>query len=210
MIPAFWTTYFFPPKYETDWHVHVHGFSMFAWVALLVTQAALVRDHRPVHRKLGKVSFVLAPLIAFSTVSIAHYRMQQGINIDILYFFYLQVSLLVLFLASYALAIANRRRPAIHARFMVCTALAVLDPIVARILYIYFGIDWPHMQGMTFTIIDGALVWLLVRDWRAGFTPQVFPAMLSLFVATQIPTFFLYDTASWRSFTAAFAAMPFP
>lgn len=30
-IAAFWPTYFFPPKYETDWHVHLHGVAMLAW-----------------------------------------------------------------------------------------------------------------------------------------------------------------------------------
>jgi hypothetical protein len=210
VAPAFWPTYFFPPKYESDWHVHVHGVAMFGWIALLVTQAALVRNHRPAHRALGKASFVLVPLIVLSTLSLAHHRMQQGLNADLLYFFYLQVCLLLLFVVSYGLAIANRRRRALHARYMVCTALAVVDPIVARLFYIYGGIDYPHMQLMSFALIDGILVLLLLRDMRSGLRPRVFPAMLAFFVATQVPTFFLHETAAWRGFVAAFAALPIP
>ena len=29
-IPAFWPTYFSPPRYEADWHVHVHGIALFS------------------------------------------------------------------------------------------------------------------------------------------------------------------------------------
>lgn len=210
VVPAFWPSYLFPPKYESDWHVHLHGVAMFAWVALLVAQAWLIRARRPAHRALGKVSFVLVPLIVYSTLSLAHYRMRHGLDAELLYFFYVQLSLLAIFVTSYVLAIANRRSPAVHARYMVCTALAIFDPIVARLLGFYLGIDWPYLQMMTFAMIDGILAWLLVRDIQARFPKPVFPAMLALVVATQIPTFFISDTPVWKAFAAAFAAAPLP
>jgi hypothetical protein len=210
VIPAFWPSYFFPPQYEADWHVHLHGAAMFSWVALLVAQAWLVRRQRPWHRKLGKVSFAVVPLIVVSTLLLAHHRMRGGLNADLVYFFYVQLALVALLATSYALAIANRRTPAVHARYMVCTALAIVDPIVARLLFTWFAIDWPQAQVVTFALVDGVLLLLMARDIANRFPRPVFPRMLALFLAAEVPTFFIYDTAGWKSFVAAFAALPLP
>ena len=46
--------------------MHLHGLLMFAWMALLIAQAALIRaGHRALHRSLGRVSYGLAPLAVF-------------------------------------------------------------------------------------------------------------------------------------------------
>jgi uncharacterized membrane protein len=210
-IPAFWPTYLNPPKVEADWHVHVHGIAMFLWLALLITQTALIRaNSRALHRSIGKVSYALVPVIVASTFLLANYRMRQGLNEELLYFFYLQVALMAVFVFAYSLAIRHRRTPAIHARYMLCTALAVLDPIVARILFNSLGTDYPWTQVATFGMADAILLGLMLKDRREGNGLRVFPFMLAVFVATQIPAFFLYKMSVWRAFTAGFAALPLP
>lgn len=210
-IPAFWPTYLNPPKVEADWHVHVHGIAMFLWFALLITQTGLIRANgRSLHRSIGKLSYALVPVIVASTFLLANYRMRQGLNEELLYFFYLQVALMAVFVLAYSLAIRHRRTPAIHARYMLCTALAVLDPIVARILFNSLGTDYPWTQVATFGMVDAILLGLMLRDRREGNGLRVFPVMLAVFVATQIPTFFLYKMSVWRAFTAGFAALPLP
>jgi uncharacterized membrane protein len=210
-IPAFWPTYLNPPKVEADWHVHVHGIAMFLWFALLITQSSLIRsNNRALHRQIGKLSYALVPVIVASTFLLANYRMRQGLNEELLYFFYLQVALMAVFVFAYSLAIRQRRSPAMHARYMVCTALAVLDPIVARILFNGLGTDYPYAQLATFGIVDAILLWLMLRDRREGNGLEVFPTMLGAFVAIQVPTFFLYKTPAWRAFTEGFAALPLP
>lgn len=208
---GFWPTYLAPPRIEGDWHVHLHGLAMFAWMGLLISQAWFVRSRRlALHRAVGRVSYGLVPVIVASTLLLAHYRMRQGLGIELLYFFYVQLSLLAVFVASYALAIANRRRPAVHARYMACVALTLVDPIVARILAFTFGTGFPVMQAATYGAVDAILLALIASDARAGLKPRVYPAMLAVFVATQLPTFFLYRTAAWRTFTESFAALPLP
>lgn len=208
---GFWPTYLAAPRVEGDWHVHLHGVAMFCWMGLLIAQAGLVRARRlSTHRALGRVSFGLVPVIVVSTLLLAHYRMRQGLNVDLLYFFYVQVSLLAVFVASYALAIANRRRPAIHARYMVCAALTLVDPIVARILAFSVGAGFPAMQVATYCAVDAILLALIARDVRRQQEPHVYPVMLAVFIATQLPTFFLYRTGAWRALVESFAAMPLP
>ena len=208
---GFWPTYLAAPRVEGDWHVHLHGVAMFAWMGLLIAQAWLVRTRRlSAHRALGPVSYGLVPVIVASTLLLAHYRMRQGLSAELLYFFYVQLSLLAVFVACYALAIANRRQPAIHARYMVCAALTLIDPIVARILAFSVGTGFPAMQIATYAAVDAILLALIAADLRRRQQARVYPAMLAVFLATQLPTFFLYRTGAWRTFVECFAALPLP
>jgi hypothetical protein len=83
---------------------------------------------------------------------------------------------------------------------MICTGITMVDPIVARLLYNLGGIEPPWMQIVTFLIVDAVLLALWLRDRRQGSGVRVFPAMLALFVAFEIPTFFLPMTPAWESF----------
>ena len=210
-IPAFWPSYLFPKKYETDWHVHLHGVAMFLWMLMLVVQSSLARaGSLPTHRALGRTSFVLVPVIVVSTLLLAHYRMRSGLNNDLVYFFYVQVALLVQFLAAYFFAIANRRTPQVHMRFMVCTALALVDPILARIIYNQFGIEPPLLQLVTYGVVDSILVALIALDRMERHYSRAYEGMLVLFVVTQAPTFFLTRAQEWLAFVKAFAKLPLP
>ena len=210
---GFWPTYFTRAVEEPQWRIHVHGSIMFAWVALLLAQASLVRGgHRPTHRALGKVSFVLAPLVVVSSLGLAHWRLNHAgeAPMDVLvYFLYVQAALLVQFAVAWSLAIAHRREPLVHARYMLCTALALVDPIVARIANNHLGVDIPWSQVVTFGLVDAILVALILWDRRHRTGSQVFAGMLALFVVTQAPTFFLWKTAAWQAFARWFAAFGF-
>ena len=208
-IPAFWQTYFFPPKYETDWHVHLHGLAMFGWVVLMIVQAALIRARHPaIHRSLGKVSYGLMPLIVLSTLLLAGYRLRQKIDVDTLYFLYVQLSLIAMLAVSWTLAMTNRRRPQVHMRYMACAALALVDPIVARILFFYGGMDFPATQVVTYGLVDAMLVALALHDRANNPAIRVYPRMLGLFVIAQLPTFFLYKLPAWQAFAEGYAALP--
>ena len=210
-LPAFWQSYFFPPKVEVDYHVHFHGIAMFLWVILLVAQATLIRTgHRALHRQLGKVSYGLAPAIVVSTLLLANHRLKQTINAELLYFFYLQAALLAIFAVAYVQAIRHRHTPALHARYMVCTALAIFDPIVARVLFFQLGTVPPFMQLATFAMIDAILLALILRERgrESGPATRVFPAMLALFVAVEIPQFVVPEMPWWRAFAEWYGGLP--
>lgn len=50
---AFWPTYLSRLGEQPTYHFHLHGILMVLWLALLVTQAHLIRaKRRPLHRKL--------------------------------------------------------------------------------------------------------------------------------------------------------------
>ena len=210
-IAAFWPSYLFPKKYEADWHVHLHGVAMFLWMLMLIVQSTLASLRSfEAHRAIGKTSFLLVPVIVASTLLLAHYRLRSGINRELLYFFYLQCAVLLQFLIAYFFAIANRRMSPVHMRFMVCTALALVDPIFARLLYNHFGIEPPLMQLITYGFIDLVLVVLILHDRVERHYSRAYQGMLAVFVLTQAPTFFITGTKEWLAFTKAFAKLPLP
>jgi len=210
-IGAFWQTYFFPPKYEKDWHVHLHGVVMFAWMVLLMAQAALMRaGARPLHRGLGKVSYGLVPVMVVSTILLAHYRLQSGITGELLYFLAVQGALIATLALAYGLAMANRKRPQLHMRYMLCSALPLIDPILARLLFFHGGMQYPAAQLVTYGVTDAILALLAWNDRRNPEGRRVFLAMLAIFVAAQLPTFFLYRMPWWAELARAFASLPLP
>jgi hypothetical protein len=180
---------------------------------MLVAQPMLIRAKRLAwHRLIGRISYVIAPVFIGSIVLLAHSRI-KGVTGEAFamqtYILYLQASLTVLFGLSYALAIYKRRVVALHARFMVCTALTMIDPVVIRLmLWIDRTPDWNY-QWLTFGLTDlvlAALIWL-ERHSRAG--RKVFPVMLLVFVLLQIPALFgLTNVALWQAFARWFAALP--
>jgi len=209
-IPAFWPTYW-APAFERDWHVHLHGASLFAWAAMLVAQPWLIHRGRVrLHRQLGKLSYLLAPMVVISTLLLAHYRLQSARSFDQVYFLWVQLGLITLFAVAYAQAIRHRRSAGIHARYMVCTALAMLDPIVARLLFNLFGVDIPASQLCTYAIIDAILVALWIRDARTGNGILVFPRMLAAYLVIELPTFALPQTAAWEACVEFYSLLPLP
>ena len=210
-LPAFWPTYFAPPKPVAETRVHLHGLLMFGWMALLIAQAGLIRaGHRGLHRGLGRVSYVLAPLVVVSTLGLLHLRLTQKIDAELLYFLWVILSLAALFAFSYVMAMVHRAEPAIHARYMVCTALALVDPVVGRIVLFHAGVEPPWMQVVTYALVDAILLWLAYADRRSRSGIRVFPFMLAVFVALQAPTFFVFREPWWAGFAQWLAKLPLP
>ena len=211
-LVAFWPSYL-SKVFSASTYTHVHAFLAASWMLMLVAQPMLIRARRLAwHRLVGRISYVVAPLMVVSIVLLAHSRisMASGEAFAVqTYILYLQASLTVLFSSSYALAIYKRRVAALHARFMVCTALTMIDPVVIRIL---FWIDrtpsWNY-QWLTFGLTDLVLVALIWLDRNSRVGRIVFPAMLAVFLLMQVPALFgLTEAPQWQAFARWFAALP--
>jgi hypothetical protein len=207
---GFWPTYLTRMEAMASWRVHAHGALMLGWCLLLVAQAWLIRDRRgSLHRNLGKVSFLLVPLIVISSVVVEHdslVRSAGKYDLEALFFAYLIVALLSVFLLAFTLAIVHRRTMALHMRYMICTPLTMFDPVFARILDVRLGITYPTGQMITFAMIDAILLWLCYLDRNTPY--RAFHRMLAAFVVVQVPAFFIYRTAWWANAVAWFAALP--
>ena len=212
-LVAFWPTYLSQSLSVSSAYTHLHALTATLWMLLLVAQPIAIRTRRLAwHRLLGRASYALAPLILVSIVLLAHSRI-KSLNGEAYaiqtYILYLQVSLAVLFGVSYALAIYTRRTTALHARFMVCTALTLIDPVVIRLLFWADPTPEWNYQWLTFGLTDLALVVLIWLERHSRVGRMVFPVMLLLFVLAQMPALLgLTGTPLWQAFARWFAALP--
>ena len=212
-LVAFWPTYLSIAPSSSSAYTHLHALTAAAWMLMLVAQPLAIRARRiHLHRLIGQTSYVLAPFMLLTIVLLAHSRI-RGLEGEAYgaqtYFLYLQLSLAVLFGISYALAIYWRRPAALHARFMVCTALTLIDPVVIRLLlWANPTPDWNY-QWLTFGLTDALFVVLIWLDRRSRIGRAVFPVMLGLFMMAQAPALFgLLNTSAWQAFARWFATLP--
>jgi uncharacterized membrane protein len=75
--PSYFST-FFEPKSSI---LHIHFTLMTLWVAMLITQPFLIKYKKlAIHRMLGKISYVLVPLVlasAFFMIRYSYYNTQN-------------------------------------------------------------------------------------------------------------------------------------
>jgi hypothetical protein len=210
-LVAFWPTYLSQPAASSP-YTHLHAATAALWMMLLVAQSWAIGTRRvALHRGFGKASYVLAPILIVSILLLAHDRIRH-IPADLYalqtYILWLQLSLAFLFGLSYGLAIWTRRSVARHSRFMVCTALTLVDPVVIRLMFWADPTPEWNYQWATFGLTDLILLILiwLERSNRAG--RRVFPAMLGVFILFQAPALFgLTNGPLWQGFARWYAGI---
>ncbi len=218
---GFWPTYFSHPLTQPSWRTHFHAFALLAWCGLMVTQAYLIRtNRRSVHRQVGKLSYVIAPLVVIATLSALHYRLQlEGLSEIWVYSLAFVINLLIQFSVVYALAIYNRHNPVVHARFMICTVFPILPPIYDRVISVYVlppeqaqflpqVAEVPMYMLFSYVVTDVALVMLAIWDWKSRRRLNIFPSILIGFVALQALPFVIYRSTAWKSFSEWFVSLP--
>lgn len=211
-LVAFWPTYLSQPR-ASSVYTHLHALTATAWMIMLIVQSWAIGSRRiGLHRASGKTSYVLAPAVVLAMLLLAHDRIRlappgEGYAIQT-YVLYLQVSLALLFTLSYALAIATRRSVARHSRFMVCTALTLIDPILIRIvLWVDPAPDW-NPQWLTFGVNWLAFLVLIWAERHNRTGRGVFPIMLAVFVAVQLPAVLGFTLSpAWQAFAAWVAGL---
>jgi hypothetical protein len=211
---AFWPSYFSRLPAGGTAYMRVHALLMAAWIVLLIAQPSLIRARRnDLHRRLGRISYVLVPLAVVAALLLAHSRfapLDAAAFAANAAFLYLPLAATLLFGLTYALAVACRGSPALHARFMIGTSLTLIDPIVARIL----GHRLPPLPDdllyplIGYGITDAVLVALLLADRRSPAGRAAFAAMLAVFGLVHVGFFTLAQTGTWLRFASAFRALP--
>lgn len=213
-LAAFWPAYLSRPAAGIDGYTHLHAAAGGLWMALLVLQpVAMARRQVALHRAVGRAAWVLGPLFVASSVLLAHHRfsrMPAATFAAEAYTLYLPLSAALLFATAWTAALAWRRDARLHSRFMVCTALLLVDPVLGRTLA-FHAFELPefwHYQLITFTL-ELALLAVLLRTLPSG-SPQraLFGRFAALYAAVLLAWFALPRTAGWVAFAAWFRGLP--
>lgn len=165
---GFHRTYFqyFPEFEKFTWLHHIHGALMASWIILLVIQPILIyKGNYSAHRFVGKLSYVIAPLMITSMFLILRFSYHKGIvkrSIEaVISFQSLTIMQLVCFSLFFTLAIINRKNTFKHMRYMIGTALVFVTPSLSRVFGEYFKIE--IIYAMCFS--TGLAVFFLAYDF---------------------------------------------
>lgn len=208
-LAGFWRSYVSRIG-AADAVTHLHAGLMLAWFAMLFTQPWLVRTRRlELHRKLGKLSYVLVPAIVLTCLGLSQLRMSaatpQSFGIQA-FIMYLGVAASVMFALFWALALVYRRQAGLHARFMVATALVMIDPALARLLML-LPIPGPAIAfisyGVVFAIL-GLSLWL--GRGRPG--QRAFVVVGAVFALNLVLLMTVPRTEAWLAFARFWGGLP--
>lgn len=176
-IAGFWIPYFSEfPHFDLSITaaVHVHAVLLFSFLILLIVQPLAIRFKAfSIHRRLGKISNFLMPLVVmFSVVMIwkeYHEHLADGASMAAARNNeFLSASQLALLATLYILAIVSvrKRNVGAHMRYMICIVLVLLPAGLARTLGYWFNCRQSVSQAVCLVLIDSVLVGLIAFDKR--------------------------------------------
>ena len=126
-VAGFWNLYFGPHSGATPYH-HLHVVTNFLWLALLLVQIALIRrGPARLHRKVGLLVLLVAPLLVASTTLLSVESARKALATGRDDFMIVQNVMGTLELASViVLAFFLRKRRRLHGALLTSTALLFL------------------------------------------------------------------------------------
>ncbi len=218
-VTAFWEPYFshlFRGEFSaiTTNYKHFHVLMAVFWLALLITQPYLIRSNkRAQHRLVGKLGYVLGPLIVLSIVLLAHNQivtLAEQSDPRRHFILFIQLGFALFFAVLYGAAMYYRRNSPIHARYMILTGILLIEPVLVRVFKFNLSfIEWtvPY-QVVTWPMVDLLLLGVIYVDRGNKSGQRVFIGALLVFLAYQALHLTVTDTEAWISFAGWFASLP--
>lgn len=196
-IAGFWIPYFSQiPNFDRTitLPVHAHALLLFAWIVLLVVQPFAIRTGAfALHRLLGRLSYVLMPLIVISTAAMVHKEYHEnldgGMNAHAaLAAEFLSVSQLALLSGFYCSAVIHikRRNVAAHMRAMICIALILLPAGLARTFGYWFGVRQSSSQTYCLLFIDFCLLGFIWSDRKRHLVAHTYVRALAAYATIEV------------------------
>lgn len=156
VVVGFAPTYYLRPQFTSaplPLYLHVHGFVVTAWIALLLAQTVLVAARRiDVHRRLGWFGAGWAALVVVTGLIAARWSLRRevdaGFDDSALTFLTTPLFSMAVFAALMTAAVLRRRQPHTHKRLVLLATVNLLDAAIAR---------WPLAL-----VASGTMVYVLV------------------------------------------------
>jgi len=210
---GFYKTYIqFFPRFEGFRYVqHFHGAMMMGWLILLLVQPILIRTGKfELHRLVGRLSYVLAPLVLVSMYLISQFRyngiLESSGQVAAVAHLALNFPNIIFFAVLYLLAILYKHRTDLHMRFMFSTVFVLVGPGLARALIAY----------MQYSLADAVMVVRIITPLITGAitvldsvrTKRVSPfAVVFAFMVLHTILWEARETPFWQSIGSILAQM---
>ncbi|HTJ51575.1 MAG TPA: hypothetical protein VL443_19080 [Cyclobacteriaceae bacterium] len=216
--PTYFSIFFTPMPSIT----HIHFALMTVWITMLIIQPFLIKYKKlAAHRMIGKVSYVLVPFVMIFTYLMMRHgylnyvnrvsrllveghlqysgneiRRQAAKAYGLPFFYLLWLGLF------YLLAIINKKRSSVHARYMMAAALTILGPTIDRIVSVGFKIE-TLFYIPAFVLIDTILLSLSLKDRAQQVNTNALWICLSIYTVCQVIYLVVQDASWWGYFMAS-------
>lgn len=192
IFAGFFKTYFQPfPNFgkNINLYVHLHVVLASLWVLMLIVQPFLIINKKnALHRKVGKMSYIVFPLLILSFIPQIIKIVHSG-NFPNLFFPLADGTLLIVF---YSLAIYNQKLRSKHMRYMIASVLVLLGPTVGRIGPILLGWSELFTQNIQYAIIYSTLICLVLYDIKNERKFQPYLIVMAAFIIHQIVYYIIF------------------
>jgi hypothetical protein len=193
VLVGFWPSYYGPllrGAASRPWVIHLHGVVFIGWMALLLTQVALVaRGKTAAHKKVGNIGIgygglvlVMGLIVGFAA-PVLHVHTGEWSRDQAAGFLLIILGDMVLFGTFFIASMVYRRKPEIHKRLIVLATTALLFAAIGRMDFksnfvaaavwlspvfigmIYDGltlrrVHWTYWVGLPILIIGGSRILL--------------------------------------------------
>ena len=214
VILAFWPLYLSRPFADVDRYTHLHAMAGSLWLLLLIVQPlAIYHERYRLHLTLGKVSYVLAPLFVIAGVLLSHYRLAAMTDEAFVaegFSHYLPFYASVVFALAYAFGVWHRYDAEAHGRFMILTAIPLIDPVLGRVL----AFDFPALpspwlyQAVTFSVATTVAAVLVFTYKGLAASRRALIGYLVALVALELGWFSASLTPQWLEAVRIFRGLP--
>ena len=190
---GFYPSYFglFPEFNDhIDALVHLHFLLSAVWIAIIIAQPLLIVNKKYTwHKLIGRSTFVIFPLWILSFL-VMIYKVIEKEAYDYLVF---PIGNMLILIILYFLAIKHRKTTAKHMRYMIASAIVLIDPTIGRWTFNIFGDDLIAMP-ITYSIMNLIVLGLIWMDKRNGKDYKSYVVALTCFIAYNIAFFIVYLT----------------
>lgn len=192
IFAGFYKTYIAPfPNFgeNIDVYIHIHAIIASIWVAMLIVQPFLiVNKKKALHRSVGKLSYIIFPLLIISFIP----RIIKIINSGDIQFLFFPLADGFLLVTFYVLAIYYKKKTAKHMRYMIAAALVLLGPTFGRIGPNLLGWSELLTQNVEYGIIYSILISLIFYDMKNKRKFQPYLIAIAGFVIHQLVFYWVF------------------
>ena len=213
---GFFRTYFglFPSfdKITTSQHFHTALFLL--WFLLLFIQPFLIKSGKiELHRLLGKLTYILVPLLALSILAVTKGQYQRELaqfpKNQCIANLIIPLPQLFLFLVLYLLAIYHKKNTAYHMRYIISTSLILIGPGLGRAFIFWMGMTFNQAVLFSFIITELVLIGLIIFDRMNGSRYKPYVVLLTLLFSSHLAWYFLPQSYAWQAICGRFAEIVF-
>lgn len=213
VILGFWPSYFsgfFNGINSYSFYFHFHACMMTAWIGMLIVQPILIRKKKlRIHKMIGKVSYIVMPLLFISILLLVHSRIKGSEREDMGLSIFVPFKDLLILGTTYIIAIRYRHNLQIHARAMIATGIIFIEPALSRFMgHSVFKNDGTVAYLSTIGIIYALLITLMIIERKQKSARWIFPLVLAMYIMVHSVLIFSIEIPFLNSFAKWFASLP--